>query len=257
MSPPGRPKGESPSAQREGSPSNPADQPERESPSAQREGSLNPADQPYGESPSAQREGSPTGLRSVCVFCGSSPGLRPRYREAARELGIVLARRGITLVYGGGHVGLMGAVADAVLSQGGQVVGVIPEHLMRPEVAHQNLTELRVVDSMHTRKRLMAERADAFVVLPGGYGTFEEMFEMITWLQLRLQSKPVGMFNVEGYYDALLGFLRHAADEGFIRAEHRDLLIVESMPALLLERLALHVPAAVVARRGLSDLDRA
>lgn len=186
-------------------------------------------------------------LHSVCVFCGSQPGVRPDYDEAARELGRILARRGLRLVYGGGHVGLMGAVADAVLGAGGQVVGVIPEHLMRPEIAHQGLTELLVVDSMHTRKREMAARADAFVVLPGGYGTFEEMFEMVTWLQLQLHSKPVGLLNVEGYYDALLDFLRHAAGEGFIRSQHWDLLIVESGPELLLERLRLHLPG--VARR--------
>lgn len=191
-------------------------------------------------------------LHSVCVFCGSQPGARPDYVEAARELGGLLARRGLRLIYGGGHVGLMGAVADAALGAGGQVVGVIPEHLMQPEVAHQGLTELLVVDSMHTRKREMAARADAFVVLPGGYGTFEEMFEMVTWLQLQLHSKPIGLLNVEGYYDALLDFLRHAAAEGFIRPQHWDLLIVESRPELLLERLRLHLPG--VARPGREDL---
>jgi uncharacterized protein (TIGR00730 family) len=179
-------------------------------------------------------------LRSVCVFCGSQPGVRPEYLQAARALGTSLARRGITTVYGGGHVGMMGAVADAALAAGGKVVGVIPEHLMRPEVAHQKLDELVVVDSMHTRKRTMAERSDAFVVLPGGYGTFEEMFEMVTWLQLQLHAKPVGAVNVAGYFDRLLGFLRHAADEGFIRPEYWDLLIVEPGVDLLLERLPLH-----------------
>jgi uncharacterized protein (TIGR00730 family) len=191
-------------------------------------------------------------LGSVCVFCGSQPGTQAEYVAAARELGALLARRGIRLVYGGGHVGLMGAVADAVLVAGGRVTGVIPQHLMQPEVAHQGLTELLVVDSMHTRKREMAARADAFVVLPGGYGTFEEMFEMVTWLQLQLQSKPIGVLNVEGYYDALLEFLRHAAQEGFIRPQHWDLLIVESAPELLLERLRLHLPG--VARPGREDL---
>jgi uncharacterized protein (TIGR00730 family) len=179
-------------------------------------------------------------LRSVCVFCGSQPGVRPEYLEAARALGTSLARRGITTVYGGGHIGMMGAVADAALAAGGKVVGVIPEHLMRPEVAHQKLDELVVVDSMHTRKRKMAERSDAFVVLPGGYGTFEEMFEMVTWLQLQLHAKPVGAVNVAGYFDGLLRFLRHAADEGFIRPEYWDLLIVEPGVDLLLERLPLH-----------------
>lgn len=193
-------------------------------------------------------------LRSICVFCGSQPGARPEYIEVARELGALAARRGLGLVYGGGHVGMMGALADACLAAGGKVTGVIPEHLMRPEVAHQGLTELLVVDSMHTRKRLMAERADAFVVLPGGYGTFEEMFEVITWLQLRLHAKPVGLSNVEGYFDHLLAFLRHSAAEGFIRPEHWDLLIVETAPELLLERLRLHAPA--VARGAAADFSR-
>lgn len=179
-------------------------------------------------------------LRSVCVFCGSSPGVRAEYAEAARALGELVAKKGLTLVYGGGHVGMMGHLADAAIAAGGEVVGVIPEHLMRPEVAHQQLSELLVVDSMHTRKRTMAERADAFVVLPGGYGTFEEMFEMVTWLQLRLHAKPVGIVNVEGYFDHLLAFLRHAAGEGFIRPQHWDLIIVEPSPSLLLERLPLH-----------------
>jgi len=186
-------------------------------------------------------------MRSVCVFCGSLPGVRPEYVEAARTLGALLARKGLRLVYGGGHVGLMGHLADAVIDSGGEVTGVIPEHLMRPEVAHQELSELLVVDSMHTRKRTMAERADAFVVLPGGYGTFEEMFEMVTWLQLALHTKPVGLVNVEGYFDHLLAFLRHAAGEGFIRPQHWDLVIVEPTPGVLLERLRLHefgVPAA-------------
>lgn len=181
-------------------------------------------------------------IRSVCVFCGSQSGARPEYLAAARELGGMLARHGVGIVYGGGHVGLMGAVADAALAAGGRVVGVIPEHLMRPEVAHQSLTELIVVDTMHTRKRLMAERSDAFIVLPGGYGTFEEMFETVTWLQLKLHTKPVGILNVENYFDHLLQFLRHAAAEAFIRPAHFDLLIVESNPPLLLERLRRHVP---------------
>jgi uncharacterized protein (TIGR00730 family) len=176
-------------------------------------------------------------MRSVCVFCGSQSGVAPEYVVAARALGTLLAREGLTLIYGGGHVGMMGAVADAALAAGGKVVGVIPQHLMRPEVAHQDLTELHVVDSMHTRKRLMAERAEAFVVLPGGYGTFEEMFEMITWLQLRLHAKPVGLLNVAGYFDHLLAFLEHGIAQGFIRAEYRGLLQVDSDAASLIERL--------------------
>ena len=181
-----------------------------------------------------------TALKSVCVFCGSQAGARPEYRATARQVGTYLAQHGITLVFGGGQVGLMGAVSDAALAAGGKVVGIIPEHLQWAEPPSRSLTELHVVDSMHTRKRMMAERADAFVVLPGGYGTFEEMFEMLTWLQLQLQTKPVGVVNVEGYYDHLLRFLQHAAAEGFIRPQHWDLLIVESAPSLLLARLALH-----------------
>lgn len=185
-------------------------------------------------------------LKSVCVFCGSQPGRRPEYEHAARGLARVLLSRGVGLVYGGGHVGMMGALADAMLAGGGTVVGVIPQHLMRPEVAHQELTELVVVDSMHARKRIMADRSDAFIVLPGGYGTLEEMFEMVTWLQLRLQAKPVGVVNVDGYFDHLVRFVAHCAAEGFIRRADWDLLIVEHAPDVLVERLELH--AATVAR---------
>jgi len=185
-------------------------------------------------------------LKSVCVFCGSQAGRLPRYEEAARELARVLVAHEAGLVYGGGHVGMMGALADAMLAGGGRVTGVIPKHLMRPEVAHQGLTELVVVDSMHERKRIMADRSDAFIVLPGGYGTLEEMFEMVTWLQLRLQAKPVGVVNVEGYFDSLLRFVEHCATEGFIRRPDWDLLIVEDTPERLFERLQSH--AAAVAR---------
>ena len=179
-----------------------------------------------------------TAPRAACVFCGSQPGAKPAYMNAARELGAMLARRGIAVVYGGGHIGMMGALADSALAAGGKVVGVIPEHLMRPEVAHQGLTELLVVDSMHTRKRTMASRADAFIVLPGGYGTLEEMFEMVTWLQLRLHTKPVGLVNVDGYFDHLLAFLRHATQQDFIRPQHRDLLTVEASVAAVIDRIA-------------------
>ena len=176
-------------------------------------------------------------IRALCVFCGSQPGRRDDYVAAARATARLLAQSGVELVYGGGHVGLMGALADEALKHGGRVVGVIPQHLMRPEVAHQGLTELIVVDSMHTRKQTMALRSDAFIVLPGGFGTIEEMFEMLTWLQLRLQDKPVGLLNVEGYFDSLLQFLQHAASEGLIRREHRDLLRVDQTPARLLALL--------------------
>jgi uncharacterized protein (TIGR00730 family) len=196
-------------------------------------------------------------LRAVSVFCGSLAGARPEYAQAARELAHVLVRHDVTVVYGGGHVGIMGALADAALAQRGRVIGIIPRHLMRPELAHRGLTELRVVDSMHQRKREMADASDAFVVLPGGYGTLEEMFEMVTWLQLRLQAKPVSILNIEGYFDGLLAFLRHASSEGFIRPEHWDLLIVDHTPELLFDRLELHAermqrahPAEVDPRRS-------
>jgi uncharacterized protein (TIGR00730 family) len=195
-----------------------------------------------------------TPIGAVCVFCGSQPGARPAYLQAARELGVQLARRHWAVVYGGGHVGMMGALADSALAAGGKVIGVIPEHLMRPEVAHQGLTELRVVDSMHTRKRVMAGRSDAFIVLPGGYGTFEEMFEMVTWRQLQLHAKPVGLVNVEGYFDHLLAFLQHASEQQFIRPQHRGLLSVESSVVTLLERLQRHAAAAPDA--GLGNLER-
>jgi hypothetical protein len=193
-------------------------------------------------------------MRSVCVFCGSQPGVLPDYVDAAREVGHWLASHDITTIFGGGQVGMMGALADAALEAGGRVIGVIPELLVQPEIAHQGVTELIVVDSMHTRKRVMAERADAFVVLPGGYGTLEEMFEMVTWLQLELHDMPIGAVNVNGYFDHLLGFLRHAAEQGFIRPQHWDLLIVEPTPSLLLQRLQMHRPAA--ARAGRGDLDK-
>jgi hypothetical protein len=189
-------------------------------------------------------------IGAVCVFCGSQPGAQPAYLQAARELGTQLARRDCSVVYGGGHVGMMGALADGALAAGGRVIGVIPEHLMRPEVAHQGLTELLVVDSMHTRKRIMASRSDAFVVLPGGYGTFEEMFEMVTWRQLQLHAKPVGLVNVEGYFDHLLAFLQNAAGQQFIRPQHRGLLTVDASVPALLERLARQAAAAPDAGPG-------
>lgn len=194
-------------------------------------------------------------LKAVCVFCGSQPGRRAEYVTAAREMARALAENEVELVYGGGHIGLMGALADEALAHGGRVTGVIPEHLMRPEVVHQALTELLIVDSMHTRKRTMAERSDAFIVLPGGFGTLEEMFEMLTWLQLQLQLKPVGLVNVAGYFDSLIEFLKHAADEGLIRGEHRDLLMVETTPARLLTRLiacVAQIPSAQTATSNLS-----
>jgi uncharacterized protein (TIGR00730 family) len=176
-------------------------------------------------------------MQSVCVFCGSSAGARPEYAEAARRLGAALARRGLGLVYGGGHVGLMGVLADAALAAGGAVVGVIPQALVDRELAHGRLTELLVVGTMHERKALMADRADAFAALPGGFGTADELFEILTWAQLGLHAKPVGLLNVAGFFGPLLGWVDAAVCEGFLRPEHRDLLAVAGEPEALLELL--------------------
>jgi uncharacterized protein (TIGR00730 family) len=176
-------------------------------------------------------------LRSLCVFCGSAAGHPPQFAEAARATGALLAQRGVALVYGGGHVGLMGALADAALAGGARVTGVIPQPLMRPEVAHLGLTELIVVESMHQRKQLMADRADAFLVLPGGYGTMDETFEMVTWLQLGLQHKPIAAVNVGGYFDGLIRWIHHSVDTGFVRPAQGNLLMVEATPEAALARL--------------------
>lgn len=176
-------------------------------------------------------------LTTICVFCGANSGANPAYRLAAERFGTALARSGRRLVYGGGHVGLMGAIADAVLAAGGGAIGVIPQHLMDREIAHPGLTELRVVASMHERKATMAELADAFVTLPGGLGTLEELFEVWTWGQLGLHRKPYGLLNVERFFDPLLNYLDHAVAERFIRPEHRALLAVDTDPGRLLERL--------------------
>lgn len=181
-------------------------------------------------------------MRRVCVYCGSSAGGRPEYLAAARELGESLARRGLGLVYGGASVGLMGAVADAALAAGGEAVGVIPEALLARELAHDGLTELHVVASMHERKALMSELADAFVALPGGLGTLEELAETLTWAQLGLHRKPSGLLDVAGYYDALVAFLDHAVREGLLRREHRALLLVADRADELLDRLAGYEP---------------
>lgn len=181
-------------------------------------------------------------MKSVCVFCGSSPGASPAYAEAAAHLGRTVAAQGLTLVYGGGHVGLMGVVADAALSAGGRVVGVIPEALEAKELAHRSLTELRVVGSMHQRKALMSELADAFIALPGGIGTLEEWFEVWTWSQLGFQRKPCGLLNVAGYYDHLLAFLDHVAAERFLAPEHRAMILVDDDAGRLLDRLAAYRP---------------
>lgn len=176
-------------------------------------------------------------MKTVCVYCGSSPGARPAYLEAATSLGSHLARDGKRLVYGGACVGVMGRVADAVLEAGGEVVGVIPQGLMERDLAHQGLTQLHVVATMHERKAMMAELSDAFMALPGGIGTFEELFEILTWAQLGIHQKPCGLLNVAGYYDQLLAFLDHSVREGFLAPKHRSLLQVESDPEALLMRL--------------------
>jgi uncharacterized protein (TIGR00730 family) len=186
------------------------------------------------------------------VFSGSSPGARPSYTETATALGLEVAKRGMRLVYGGASVGLMGAVADAALAAGGEVVGVIPQHLVDREVAHDGLTELRVTGSMHERKALMADLADGFVALPGGLGTLEELAEILTWSQLGLQSKPCGLLDVEGFFDPLLAFLDHTVTERFVSTEHRALVLAADRPDALLDLLAGWRPGAP----GATWLDR-
>lgn len=177
-------------------------------------------------------------MKSICVFAGSNSGAKAEYAAAARELGRALARRGLGLVYGGARVGLMGALADAALSGGGHVIGVMPEALVAKEVAHRGLSELRVVKSMHERKATMADLADGFVALPGGWGTVEEFFEVLTWGQLGLHRKPCGLLNVLGYFDRLLSFAEHCVDEGFVKREHRSMISVSDSPNELLVGLA-------------------
>jgi uncharacterized protein (TIGR00730 family) len=184
-------------------------------------------------------------MKRVCVFAGSSLGSRPAYESFARALGAALAARRVDLVYGGARVGLMGIVADAVLAGGGQVIGVIPAALVAREVAHNGLTDLRVVNSMHERKALMADLADAFIALPGGWGTCDEFFEILTWGQLGLHQKPCGLLNVDGYFDRLLGFVTHSIDEGFVRQEHGKLISVADDPRLLLDMLETNQPPVV------------
>jgi len=181
-------------------------------------------------------------LGRICVFCGSSPGADPAYRAAAVATGGLLARRGLGLVFGGGHVGLMGAVADAALAAGGEAVGVIPRGLQIRELGHEGLTELRIVDSMHERKALMAELSDGFVALPGGMGTLEEVAEALTWAQLGIHRKPVGLLDVKGYWGPLTAFLDHAVAEGFLRPDQRRLCLVAGEPEGLLDHMAAWEP---------------
>ncbi|HWI41948.1 MAG TPA: TIGR00730 family Rossman fold protein [Verrucomicrobiae bacterium] len=177
-------------------------------------------------------------MQSVCIYCGSNRGSLAGYAEASRGVGRELARRGITLVYGGGNVGLMGEVADAATAAGGKVIGVIPQALVDKELAHAGLAELRVVGSMHERKALMADLSDAFIALPGGLGTLEELFEIATWTQLGFQHKPCGLLNVAGFYDQLLAFLDHATQQGFIRAEYRKIILADDRPERLLDAMS-------------------
>ena len=183
-------------------------------------------------------------LKSVCVFCGASPGARPIYHEAAAQLGRHIAERGLTLVYGGGAVGLMGVVADAALAAGGEVIGIIPQSLERAEIGHKGLTRLEVVDGMHARKARMAELADAFIALPGGLGTLEELFEVWTWGQLGYHAKPLDLLEVDGFYARLTDFLDHLVAERFVREQHRAILQLSASPAELLARMDAWQPTA-------------
>jgi uncharacterized protein (TIGR00730 family) len=184
-------------------------------------------------------------MRRICVFCGASPGARPEYAQATNEIARLLAADGIGVVYGGGGVGLMGVLADAMLAEDGEIIGVIPRALMHREIAHRGVTDMRVVGSMHERKALMAELADAFIALPGGIGTLEELFEVYTWAQLGLHRKPCALLNVEGYYDSIAGFLAVAVEERFLREGHREMLMFEREPRALIERLREFQPDSV------------
>jgi uncharacterized protein (TIGR00730 family) len=184
-------------------------------------------------------------VERICVFTGSSPGARSEYTDAAVSLADEITARGFELVYGGAKVGLMGVLADRVLANGGRVIGVIPEFLAAKEVAHEGLTDLRVVATMHERKALMNELASGFVALPGGIGTLEETFEVLTWAQLGMHSKPVGLLDVAGYYETLVAFIDHAVAERFVKAEHREMLLVDREPDVLLDRMRDYAPPAV------------
>ncbi|HZX21993.1 MAG TPA: TIGR00730 family Rossman fold protein [Woeseiaceae bacterium] len=181
-------------------------------------------------------------MESICVFAGSSSGVRPAYARAAEELGTAIAERGWRVVYGGGRVGLMGVLADAALAAGGEVIGVIPEALLRKEVGHQGLTDLRVVQTMHQRKALMSELSDGVLALPGGLGTLEELFEILTWAQLGIHARPCGVLNAGGYYDDLLRFLDQTVSEGFVRGEHRDMILAAGDAAALLDLMVGYTP---------------
>ncbi len=176
-------------------------------------------------------------MKRICVFTGSSPGTRPEYADTARKLGELLVKENIQLVYGGGDVGLMGIVANTVMREGGEAIGVIPEFLAKKEIAHNELTELHVVKSMHERKAMMSELSDGFIAMPGGIGTFEELFEIMTWRQLGVQVKPCALLNVCGYYNLLLQQLEHAVNEKFLKPMHREMLIVSEDPVELIDKM--------------------
>lgn len=182
----------------------------------------------------------------ICVFCGSSVGARPEYAAAAKKLGELMAKRGIGLVFGGGCIGLMGTIADAVLNNGGEAIGVIPDGLMQREIGHRGVTRLHVVETMHQRKALMADLSDAFIAMPGGYGTLEEFAEIVTWSQLGIQIKPCALLNIEGYWDGLLNFVDHAMNEDFVRPENRDLIVVGAAPEEVLDKIQSWKPPAHV-----------
>lgn len=181
-------------------------------------------------------------MKSICVYCGSADRLRPEYLSAARRMGAAIAARGLELVFGGGKTGLMGAVADGALESGGQVTGVIPGYFNTPQLAHGGLTRMEVVETIHQRKARMVELADAFIALPGGYGTLEEFFEVLTWAQIGLHRKPIGLLNARGYYDPLLEMIEHVRAEGFIYAEHTALFSAAEEPEALLAALENHTP---------------
>jgi uncharacterized protein (TIGR00730 family) len=181
-------------------------------------------------------------MKRLCVFCGSRTGTAPIYTEQTRLLGRALVQRGFGLVFGAGHVGLMGVLADAVREHGGETIGVIPRSLVERELAHQQLTDLRIVESMHDRKALMAELSDGFIALPGGYGTLDELFEILTWAQLKFHAKPIGLFNIAGFFDPLLEWIDRAVADDFVKAKNRELLIVESDVETLLNRVERAMP---------------
>lgn len=184
-------------------------------------------------------------MTRICVFTGSRDGAGAEFAASARELAGLLVGRGISVVYGGAEVGMMGVLADEVLARGGRVIGVIPHHLTEREVAHSGLTELRVVDSMHERKMVMSDLSDGFIALPGGFGTLDELFETLTWAQLGLHGKPCGLLNVAGYFDSLLAFLDHAVERGFLAPEYRRMLLSDTDPVVLLDRMHAYAPPAL------------